>query len=397
MLQQLSLIGKDERGGITRLAASDADKEARDLVIQWMKEEALIIHIDRIGNIIAVRDGIENSKPVMTGSHIDTVVSGGMYDGCYGVLAGLEVIKTLNEFNIKTRYPIALAVFTNEEGIRYTPDMMGSLVFSGGLKAEKAMKSIGVDGSILENELKRIGYMGDLQVGALIPSSYVELHIEQGPILEIKGLNIGVVENLQGISWKEIILTGESNHAGTTPLIYRKDAGLAAAKIINYLSDLCSSVGGSQVATCGKVIFEPNVINVVPGKVKMTIDLRNSSEEGLKHAENLLHSFLEQLAEYESIDIKINQLVRLQPVQFDGTMTQIIERVNNRLGLTYLKMTSGAGHDAQMLARICPTAMIFVPSKGGISHNPNEYTSTQDIENGANVLLNTILELSNKI
>jgi N-carbamoyl-L-amino-acid hydrolase len=396
MLEQLSVIGRDEQGGITRLAGTEADKEARDLVVNWMKEAGLNVFIDRIGNIIGFRNGLENIKPLMVGSHIDTVISGGKFDGSYGVLAGLEIIMTLNDNKIKTKQPIALCVFTNEEGVRYSPDMMGSLVYANGLSVKEALRSINNEGGTLGQELQKIGYAGDARCGLYIPSHYIELHIEQGPILNMERIDVGIVDSLQGILWKEITILGESNHAGTTPINYRKDSGLAAANLILFLRHLCEKVGGGQVATCGKIRFDPNQINVIPGKVIMTVDLRNSDEAKLNEAEQLLDDYLSEVSNVESFNITSKILVRLHPIAFNEFLVSLIEKNAQKLGFTYRKMTSGAGHDAQMMARICPSAMIFVPSVDGISHSPLEYTPSTDIENGANLLLHTVLELANQ-
>ena len=227
------------------------------------------------------------------------------------------------------------------------------------------------------------------------PSHYIELHIEQGPILNKEGLDVGIVDSLQGILWKEITIMGESNHAGTTPIHYRKDSGLVAANLILFLRHICEKVGGGQVATCGKIQFNPNQINVIPGKVIMTVDLRNSNEAKLNEAEQLLDDYLFNISNVESFNITSKILVRLHPIAFNEFLVGLIERNAQKLGFTYRKMTSGAGHDAQMMARICPSAMIFVPSVDGISHNPREYTTTGDLENGANLLMQTILQLAN--
>ncbi len=393
-LDTLSAIGATPEGGVRRLALSDADKEGRDLVTSWMKELGLSVRIDRIGNIIGTRAGQESLAPVMTGSHIDTVFNGGNLDGNLGVLAGLEVIETLNEASIETSRPLAVAVFTNEEGARFQPDMMGSLVYAGGYELEKALNTQDDQGVLLGDELRLIGYAGDMPCGETIPSAFVELHIEQGPILEREGITLGVVENLQGISWTEVIFSGQANHAGTTPMHLRRDAGYCAGALTAFVHEMAKQIGGAQVATVGVIELEPNIINVVPSRARVTVDLRNPDNARLIAAENRLQDFLSDLAEAEDVAVQTNSLARFDPVQFDDGIAQRIEDHARALGHSCRRMTSGAGHDAQMMSRICPTAMIFTPSVNGVSHNPAEATAPEDIMAGANVLLHTLLDLT---
>ena len=393
-LEDLAELGAIEGGGSCRLALSDEDKQGRDLVVSWMKQLGMAVHIDRVGNIIAIRQGRKNLPPIMSGSHIDTVKTGGRFDGSYGVLAALEVILSLNDGNIETERPVAVVVFTNEEGVRYTPDMMGSLVYSGGLPVDEALSCKGVDGSILGDELARIQYAGDTACGELVPHAFLELHIEQGPVLEKENITIGAVENLLCISWREITIVGESNHAGTTPHELRHDAGWVAAKIVGFVRDIALSMGKNQRATCGAIEFFPNQINVIPAKATLTVDLRNSDQQLLLNAERDLAVYMDGLCIDEGVKISSRQLARFEPVQFDSTIVQCIESVAEELQYSVRRMTSGAGHDAQMMSRICPSSMIFVPSEKGISHNPAEYTSPVDLESGANVLLGAILKLA---
>ena len=393
-LDTLSAIGATPEGGVRRLALSDADKEGRDLVTGWMKELGLSVRIDRIGNIIGTRAGQESLAPVMTGSHIDTVFNGGNLDGNLGVLAGLEVIETLNEASIETSRPLAVAIFTNEEGARFQPDMMGSLVYAGGYELEKALNTQDDQGVLLGDELRLIGYAGDMPCGEITPSAFVELHIEQGPILEREGITLGVVENLQGISWTEVIFSGQANHAGTTPMHLRRDAGYCAGALTAFVHEMAKQIGGAQVATVGVIELEPNIINVVPSRARVTVDLRNPDNARLIAAENRLQDFLSDLAKAEDVEVQTNSLARFDPVQFDDGIAQRIEDHARALGHSCRRMTSGAGHDAQMMSRICPTAMIFTPSVNGVSHNPAEATAAEDIMAGANVLLHTLLDLT---
>lgn len=393
-LDRLAEIGAIDGGGCCRLALTDDDKNGRDLVVGWMRELGLDVSIDAIGNIVGLRPGRNGGAPVMTGSHIDTVRTGGRYDGNLGVLAGLEVVEVLNAAGIETDRPFAVAVFTNEEGARFAPDMMGSLVYAGGLELDTALATTGIDGASVGDELRRIGYAGELTPGHIRPHAFVELHIEQGPILEADGVTIGAVENLQGISWQEVRIEGQSNHAGTTPMRLRHDAGYCAAAIGQFVRELATTIGGDQVGTVGAIDLHPNLINVIAAAATVTVDLRNTDEAVLQDAERRLAGFLDELAQREGVTITTRLLARFEPVTFDAGLADTIGRIAQELGHSTRRMTSGAGHDAQMMARICPTAMIFTPSVGGISHNPAEHTAPADLAAGANVLLQTILELA---
>lgn len=394
-LTELSDIGAIEgTTGSSRLAFTDADKAGRDLVVAWMTELGLDITVDGIGNIVAVRPGTEDLAPVMTGSHIDTVRTGGRYDGNLGVLAGLEVIETLIAAGVETRHPIGVGVFSNEEGARFPPDMMGSLVYVGGMSLEEAHDTVGIDGARVGDELERIGYLGTAPLPGLAPAAFVELHIEQGPVLEEAGLQIGAVESVQGISWTEVTIEGQSNHAGTTPMRLRHDPGWAAAEITTFVRWLALEMGDPQVATVGKIDLHPNLVNVVPARATLTVDLRNTSETALQEAEARLEAKLANIAANEGVDITTRTLARFEPVPFDPSVIDLVEATATAHGCSTLRMPSGAGHDAQMLARVCPTAMIFTPSHRGISHNPAEHTDPEDLAAGANVLLQTMLTLA---
>lgn len=393
-LDSLALIGQTTDGACCRLALTDEDRIGRDLVVGWMRDLGLEISIDPIGNIFGLRRGTENVAPVMTGSHIDTVRTGGRYDGNYGVLGGLEVIRTLNETGTPTRRPIVVGVFTNEEGARFHPDMLGSLVYVGGMPLEEAYGSLSIDGKGLREELQSIGYLGQAPMPAYTPHAFVELHIEQGPILDIEGIDIGAVGDLQGISWQEVTITGQSNHAGTTPMYLRHDAGYCAAAIGHFLRQIAREMGGAQVATMGAVTLAPNLINVIAARATVTVDLRNTDELLLKQAEKRFADFLIQLAQDEGVEITTHRLARFEPVKFDQNVATLIADTATQLGHSVRPITSGAGHDAQMLARICPSAMIFVPSVKGISHNAAEHTEPAHLEAGTNVLLHTLLELA---
>lgn len=393
-LHQLGEVGKTGSGGVRRLALSDEDKAGRDLVIAWMQAAGLQAHTDEIGNIFAVRPGTQSIPGVMSGSHLDTVNDGGKLDGAYGVLAALEVVEALNAAEVQTQRPVIVAVFSNEEGVRFQPDMMGSLAHAGGLSVDSVLASKDRNGVSFETELRRIGYAGNLRCGQLRPDSFVELHIEQGPVLEQSGKVIGVVDRLQGISWTEIQITGTANHAGTTPMHLRHDAGYCAAEVSTFLRALTRELGRSQVITVGSIEFKPNAINVVPGHARLTVDMRNTDNSLLTHAESRLESFLNDLSVREGVKMSARRLARFDPVKFSDGVASVIEQQASRLDLACQRMTSGAGHDAQMMSRVCPSAMIFVPSRGGISHNPTEHTDDEHLVAGASVLLHTILQLS---
>jgi beta-ureidopropionase / N-carbamoyl-L-amino-acid hydrolase len=332
----------------------------------------------------------------MTGSHIDTVRTGGLYDGNYGVLAGLEVVATLREAGQRTRRPLAVAFFTNEEGARFAPDMMGSLVFQGDLTLDQALATRGIDGATVGEELRRIGYAGDAPVGRARVDSFVELHIEQGPVLDREGVQIGVVEGVQGISWTEFTLHGVSNHAGTTPMHMRNDAGYVAARVTTFARELTQRLGGNQIATVGAITLAPNLVNVIAHKALFTVDLRNTDGAVLQAAEQELWEFAERAAAEEGVRCERRMLARFDPVQFDPAVMDRVEQAAIAQGLSLRRMPSGAGHDAQMLARMCPTGMIFVPSVKGLSHNVREHTEPADLVAGANVLLQVLTGLADR-
>ena len=392
-LMSLAEISPIDGGGNCRLALTDDDRDGRDLVVSWMRDLNLDVSIDAVGNIIALWN-VGTGAPVMTGSHIDTVRTGGKFDGNYGVLAGLEVIETCQQHGIVPSRPLAVAVFTDEEGARFAPDMLGSLVYVGGMTTEEALDITAIDGPKLGDELVRIGYAGSAPCPGIVPHSFVELHIEQGPLLEANNIRIGAVTGVQGISWQEVTIVGQSNHAGTTPMSLRHDPTFVAAQIAVFLRELSARYGAHQVCTVGKVDVFPNLINVVAARVTLTLDVRNTDEQLLQQAEREIATYLNHIATAEGVTITTKKLARFEPVEFDSRVIAIVEQLAIEHGNTVQRMPSGAGHDAQMLARVCPTAMIFVPSVDGISHNAAEHTETVDLVAGANILLHTMLTLS---
>ena len=393
-IKELGRVGAITSGGVSRLALTNEDRDGRDLVVRWMRDLGLSIQVDQIGNVIGSRAGILDSPPIIIGSHIDSVATGGLYDGALGVLAGLEAIQTLNDADLKTQYPIAVSFFTNEEGVRFTPDMMGSAVHQGSLPLETALETVGTDGQTVGAELTRIGYAGDIPVNNMIPRAYLELHIEQGPVLENTNTTIGAVTGVQGISWTEFELQGVSNHAGTTPMHLRHDAGYVAAAIAVEARAIATDFGANQVATVGVSELTPNLINVIANRARVTVDLRNTSDAKLTQSETRLLGFATDTAAAEGVTLDKRSLVRFSPVEFDTVIIDMIEKAAATSDYTYCRLPSGAGHDAQMFAPNCPTGMIFIPSTQGISHNENEFSSEQDIAAGMDVLMKVLLELS---
>ena len=394
-LAALAEIGAIEgTHGCARLALTDEDRAGRDLVVSWMRDLGLEITIDGIGNVVGVMDGEGDGPPVMTGSHIDTVRTGGRYDGNLGVLAGLEVIETLPSAGVTPARDLAVAFFTDEEGARFPPDMLGSLVYAGGMGVEEAHAIVGIDGAVLGEELDRIGYLGAAPLPGQVPHAFVKLHVEQGPVLETDGVTIGAVTGVQGISWTEVTVTGQSNHAGTTPMHLRKDPGVVAVRTAAFVRELADDLGAPQVATVGRMELHPNLVNVVPASATFTIDLRHTDNAVLVEAEQRTHAFLAAAAADEGCTVETRSLARFDPVAFDDRVVGTVELAAAAHGHSVMRMPSGAGHDAQMLARVCPTGMVFVPSVDGLSHNPAEYTTPADLEAGANVLLRVMLDLA---
>ncbi len=389
-LEELGRIGALEGGGVSRLALTADEKRGRDHLVSEMKVLGLAVAIDPIGNIFGTRKGRSDGPAVMLGSHIDTVATGGLYDGALGVLAGLEVVATLNDAGIETEHPVVVAAFTNEEGARFQPDMLGSVVFAGDMPLEEALDIESIDGKRLGDELAAIGYAGN-DAGPKDIAAYFELHIEQGPVLEDEDLQIGVVRGVQGISWTEITILGRSAHAGTTPIRLRRDAGLAAARIAAGVGDLVREIGGDMVGTVGAIKLSPNLVNVVAEKAVITVDLRHPDAETLAEARASLASLVSDVALKEDVEISARTLADFPPTDFAPALVDSVEQAAEGLGLSTRRMFSGAGHDAQIVAGIAPAAMVFVPSVNGISHNVTEFTAPADLENGANVLLQAAL------
>lgn len=393
-LEALSKIGATPEGGCRRLALSDEDRQGRDWLVGQMQALGLEVKIDAIGNVVGILKGREEGPAVILGSHIDTVGTGGRFDGALGVIAGLEVLAALREAGLQPKRDMAVIAFTNEEGARFHPDMLGSYVWAGGMSVEAAHAERDAEGVVLGTELKRIGYHGPERPGFLKAHSYLELHIEQGPVLEGEGGGLGAVTGIQAITWLELTLKGRPSHAGTTPMAYRRDPGLAAARINLFANELTGKIPG-QLANSGVIRVEPGNVNVVPESVVMSLDLRNPKDALLADAEAAVRAYCAELSERDGIQISFRDLARFPAVEFASELIYGVEMSAAELGLPIRRMISGAGHDAQMMSRICPTAMIFIPSIGGLSHNPAEFSTDEDMVTGANVLLSAAWRVAN--
>jgi N-carbamoyl-L-amino-acid hydrolase len=393
-LADLSKIGATPEGGCRRLALTDEDKQGRDWLVRQMQGLGLEVKIDAIGNIVGILKGQEEGPAVVMGSHIDTVGTGGRFDGALGVVAGVEVLAALRDAGLKPKRDMAVIAFTNEEGARFHPDMLGSYVWAGGMSVEAAHAELDAEGMKLGSELKRIGYEGPERPGFLKAHAYLELHIEQGPVLEGEGGGLGAVTGIQAITWLELTLKGRPSHAGTTPMAYRKDPGLAAARINIFANELTRTIPG-QLANCGVIRVQPANVNVVPETVVMTLDLRNPQDAPLAQAEEAVRKFCAELSERDGISISFRDLARFPATPFTEELIAAVEHSASEFGLLIRRMISGAGHDAQMMARLCPTAMIFIPSIGGLSHNPAEFSTDEDMIAGANVLLGAAWRAAN--
>lgn len=393
-IEKLGKVGARGDGGVCRLALTEEDRQARQLLRRWLEECNAMVKIDRIGNMFGIREGTEGpaTPAVMAGSHLDTVITGGQYDGSLGVLIALEIMEVLEEENISVSHPYAVVNFTNEEGVRFTPGMMGSKAFIGTGNPRDLLKVYDTDNEITVGEaLKEIGFNGEEACGFLDVKQFVELHIEQGPVLEREGVQTAAVESVQGIYWTEYTVAGEAGHAGTTPVKMRKDAGIVAARINSFVRHLSNEYGAA--GTVGYQQIEPNATNVIPEKARLRVDLRHPDKKVLQKCQQLLDDFVEEASITEGTQFERKELIRVDPVQFDRTLVELIERQAGQSGITIKRMASGAGHDAQMMVSVCPSAMIFVPSVGGISHNVNEFTRKEQIEAGANLMLQVVLEL----
>jgi beta-ureidopropionase / N-carbamoyl-L-amino-acid hydrolase len=391
-LEQMAKIGGTPGGGVQRLTLSDEDKQARDLFVKWLQEIACEITIDAMGNLFGRRPGRNQAlAPVMSGSHIDSQPKGGRFDGILGVMGTLEVLRTLDENDVQTERSIVIVDWTNEEGSRFAPPMVGSGVWAGDLKLDWAYNRRDISGQRLEDELVRIGYKGTAPCRKFPVHGYYELHIEQGPMLERQKKLIGAPKGILGMHWYAIYLTGEANQVGPTPMEGRHDALVAAAEMILKVSQLPGRMGGNMVATVGKIQNYPNSPNIIPDRVHFTVDLRSWDDALAQRAGDLLRQDFENIAAKYSCPIKIEEIWRLSHLLFDEKLVQRVLDMANELGYSNMLWVSGAGHDAGYTNPVCPTAMIFVPSIGGRSHVEIENTRWEDCEAGCNVLLHCLL------
>ena len=392
-LRQLAQIGATPGGGVTRLALSSEDRVARDLLCRWMEEAGLHVRVDDFGNITGRRPGSESGKAVMMASHIDTVRRGGCYDGAYGVLSGLEVMRTLSDAGVTTRRPLELVNWTNEEGVRFEPAMLASGAVAGRFTSEYVYGRTDRDGATFGEELERIGYKGgrDNRPGPV--AAYLELHVEQGPILEDAGLPVGVVEGIVGITWSEITVEGRADHAGPSPMPLRRDALVAAARMISGVDDIARAIEGA-VGTVGRIAAEPNVINTIPGKVTMSVDLRHPDAATLDRLVAGLERLASDVAAMTGVSIGVNRFWTSEPTPFATEVVEAVEAAVGELGVATQRIWSGAGHDAKYMQEVTPSAMIFARSINGLSHCEQEYSTPEDLEAGANVLLRAALRLA---
>ncbi|MEQ1647786.1 MAG: Zn-dependent hydrolase [Hyphomicrobiaceae bacterium] len=391
-LMEMAKIGATAKGGCNRQALTDLDKQGRDLFVRWCKDAGCSVAVDQIGNIFARREGADASlPPVMFGSHLDTQPTGGKFDGVLGTLAALEVVCSLNDLRIKTRHPIEIAMWTNEEGARFSPAMTASGVFAGAfsLAYTRALKDF--EGKSFGDELDRIGYAGALPVGGRPVHAFFELHIEQGPILEEEGTDIGIVVAAQGQRWYEIDIVGQDSHAGSTPMERRRDALLGAARLIDGVNRIGRMMMPDGRATCGVITVSPASRNVIPGRAFLTAEVRHPDELKLEVMARALANLASDVSRELGLEIAIKQTNIFPAQPFDTELLDIIRKAASTHGLSHRDIVSGAGHDAVYLARVCPAAMIFVPCVGGISHNEAEDCKPQWVTNGANVLLQAVL------
>jgi len=392
-LMEMAKIGATPKGGVNRQALTDLDRQSRELFTEWCEAAGCSVSVDAMGNMFARRPGRDNDlPPVMTGSHLDTQPTGGKFDGAYGVMAGLEVIRTLNDLAIETEAPVEVAVWTNEEGCRFAPSMVGSGVFAGKFTLEEIYAATDPDGRTFGEELEGIGYKGELPAGGRPVGAFFEVHIEQGPVLEREDKTVGVVRGAQGLRWYDITVRGRESHAGTTPMESRKDALAAAAEMIAAAESIAVSRPPHTVVTVGMVEVRPNSRNTIPGEVYFTIDLRHPEEESLADTGERLAATMKAIAERRGVVLDFEEIVHARAVGFDPQCVAAVRAAAERAGYSHMDVISGAGHDACYMAGIAPTAMVFIPCADGISHNEIESATPEDAEAGCNVLLHAILD-----
>jgi len=394
-LMDMAQIGATDKGGVCRLALTDVDKAARDLFVQWCEEAGCVVTVDRMGNIFGRREGKNpDLPPVMTGSHIDSQPTGGKFDGILGVLAGLEVIRTLNDAGAETEAAVEVSAWTNEEGSRFAPAMVSSGVFAGVFSLDYGLSRADLDGKTMGEELERIGYAGELPVGKPV-KAFFELHIEQGPILEHENKTIGVVTDAQGQRWYECTFVGQEAHAGPTPMATRRDAMVGAARVIEAVNRIGLENAPLACATVGLVEVFPNSRNTIPGRVFFAIDLRHPNDETLSKMDQEIRAVVAKVGEGIGLETKFEEIWYSPPVPFDADCVAAVRRAATELGFPHRDIVSGAGHDACYISRVAPTSMVFIPCEGGISHNEVEMTQPEQVTAGCQVLLQAMVERAN--
>jgi N-carbamoyl-L-amino-acid hydrolase len=395
-LMRMAEIGRTDKGGCNRQALTDEDRRGRDLFVSWARDAGCTVSVDQIGNIFAARAGADSSAaPVWIGSHLDTQPTGGRFDGVYGVMAGLEVVRTLNDMGCKTRRPIEIVSWTNEEGCRFAPAMLGSGVVSGAYALEYAYSRVDKSGVTLGQELARIGYKGERSATSRVCRAVFEAHIEQGPILEAAGTTIGAVQGIQGACWLDVTLKGVAAHAGPTPMEMRRDPWRVAAPLIQHAFDIAARNAPWGRATIGNLKVTPGSRNTVPEQLIVSVDLRHPERATLDAMVMDLRESARALAAEHRVGVEIENVWTMPPTRFDPQLVSLIGRCATELGYSTRTMISGAGHDSLHTAQFAPTAMIFVPCAGGLSHNEEESAKAEDLAAGANVLLHSVLNATN--
>ena len=394
-IMAMAEVGPGLEGGSCRLALTDEDRDGRDLFVKWCREAGCTISIDDMGNIFARREGTDKTlPPIVAGSHLDTQPHGGKFDGIYGVLSALEVIRTLNDFDVQTTAPTEIVVWTNEEGSRFSPAMISSGVYAGLFEKSYAWAQTDNNGLTLLDELKRINYLGDEACGEHQIGALLEAHIEQGPILEGKEKTIGIVVGAQGVRWYDVTVKGRDSHAGSTPMPGRRDALVASGEMIGILQTLALDHAPDGVCTVGEMHVKPNSRNTIPGEVFFTIDVRHPDGDVLDSMADQLVRNCEACADRHGTQVDIKEIWHNPPVQFDPGCIGAVSEAVEVLGYSRMEIVSGAGHDACQICRVAPTSMIFVPCAGGLSHNEHESAEPKDLEAGGNVLLYAMLNLA---
>ena len=392
-LMEMARIGGTPKGGCKRLTLTDLDKQGRELFRAWCEKAGCVVKIDQMGNMFARRAGVEDDlPPVILGSHLDTQPTGGKFDGVLGVLGALEVVRSLNDLKIRTRHPIEVANWTNEEGSRFAPAMISSGVFAGVYTKEFAYSRLDPENKKLGDELERIGFKGEEPVGGRPVHAYFELHIEQGPILEDENIEVGVVTHGQGQRWYELKLTGFESHAGSTPMPVRKDALLGAARIVELVNAIGLSKAPLGVSTAGMLNVYPNSRNVIPGAVFLACEFRHPIDSTLSEMDAALHEGVKAICDTVGLTYELKQVFYYAPVAFDGECVSAVRRAAQRFGYSHRDIVAGAGHDACYMARVTPTSMVFTPCVDGVSHNESEDITLEWATAGANVLMHAALE-----